>query len=143
MDDNTPRSDAYTEVTVRIPDDLARRLGTGGAVERRVLEALALDEFRQGHLDRAELLRLLGFETKEGLDDFLQAHDTPGPGAPDEKHGSDQLGELDNASSLSDWSLADPAMERCVAFGQAALDGMKRLAAWQRRQRLRYDPAQG
>jgi len=44
------------------------------------------------------------------------------------------------ASSLSDWSLADPAMERRVAFGQATLDGMKRLAAWQRRQRHRFDP---
>jgi hypothetical protein len=46
MDDSTRT--AYTEITVRIPDDLARRLGTGGEVERRVLEALALDEFRQG-----------------------------------------------------------------------------------------------
>ena len=46
MDDST--SAALTEITVRIPADLARRLGTGGEVERRVLEGLALDEFRQG-----------------------------------------------------------------------------------------------
>ncbi len=34
MDDSTPA--AATEITVRIPTDLARRLGTGGEVERRV-----------------------------------------------------------------------------------------------------------
>ena len=69
MDDST--SAALTEITVRIPADLARRLGTGGAVERRVLEALALDEFRQRHLGRVELRRLLGFATRAKLDEFL------------------------------------------------------------------------
>ena len=69
MDDRT--SAALTEITVRIPADLARRLGTGGEVERRVLEALALDEFRQRHLGRVELRRLLGFATRAKLDEFL------------------------------------------------------------------------
>jgi hypothetical protein len=72
MDDSTHT--AYTQITVRIPDDLARRLGIGGEVERRVLEALALDEFRQGHLSRAELRQLLGFATRAQLDEFLTAH---------------------------------------------------------------------
>ena len=72
MDDSTRT--AYTEITVRIPDDLARRLGTGGEIERRVLEALALDEFRQGHLGRAELRQLLGFATRVKLDEFLTGH---------------------------------------------------------------------
>jgi Uncharacterised protein family (UPF0175) len=66
---------AYTEITVRIPDDLARHLGTGAQLERRVLEALALDEFRQGHLTKPELRRLLGFGTRMKLDEFLKAHD--------------------------------------------------------------------
>jgi Uncharacterised protein family (UPF0175) len=79
MDDNTPRSEAYTEVTVRIPDDLARRLGTGDAVERRVLEALALDELKLGHLTKPELRRLLGFGTRAKLDEFLKAHDVYEP----------------------------------------------------------------
>ena len=48
---------------------------------------------------------------------------------------------LTAASSLSDWSLADPAMERRVAFGQAALHGMNRLTAWQGCRRHRFDPA--
>jgi len=72
MDDST--SAALTAITVRIPEDLARRLGTGGEVEHRVLEALALDEFRQGHLGWVELRRLLGFATRAKLDEFLTGH---------------------------------------------------------------------
>jgi hypothetical protein len=82
MDDSTRT--AYTEITVRIPDDLARRLGTGGEVERRVLEALALDEFRQGHLSRAELRQLLGFATRGKLDEFLTAHGVFGTYTPED-----------------------------------------------------------
>ena len=72
MDDNART--ASTEITVRIPADLARRLGVGGEIERRVIEALALDEFRQGHLSRAELRQLLGFATRAKLDEFLTGH---------------------------------------------------------------------
>ena len=75
---------AYTEITVRIPDDLARRLGTGGEGERRVVEALALDEFRQGHFSRAELRQLLGFATRGKLDVFLTAHGVYGTYTPDD-----------------------------------------------------------
>jgi hypothetical protein len=82
MDDSNPT--AYTEITVRIPDDLARRLGTGGEVERRVLEALALDEFRQGHLSRAELRQLLSFATRAKLDEFLTAHGVFGTYMPED-----------------------------------------------------------
>jgi hypothetical protein len=69
-----PRGDAYTEITVRIPDDLARRLGTVAEIERRALEALALEEFKLGHLTRSELRRLLSFRTRMKLDEFLKAH---------------------------------------------------------------------
>jgi hypothetical protein len=62
------------DVLLRIPDDLGRRLGTVGEMERRVLEALALEEFKLGHLSRAELRRLLGFGTRSKLDEFLAAH---------------------------------------------------------------------
>jgi Uncharacterised protein family (UPF0175) len=82
MDDST--SAALTEITVRIPADLARRLGTGGEVERRVLEALALDEFRQGHLGRAELRQLLGFATRAKLDEFLTGHGVFGAYTPED-----------------------------------------------------------
>lgn len=62
------------EITLTIPDALARRIGRAGDIERRALEALALDEFRQGHLGRAELRELLGFATRGKLDEFLTAH---------------------------------------------------------------------
>jgi hypothetical protein len=80
MDDSLPDPGAgpYTEITVRIPDELARLVGASGEVERRVLEALALDEFRQGHLSRAELRELLGFTTRGKLDAFLMAHGISG-----------------------------------------------------------------
>ena len=82
MDDST--SAALTEITVRIPADLARRLGTGGEVECRVLEALALDEFRQGLLSRTELRRLLGFATRAKLDEFLTGHGVFGAYTPED-----------------------------------------------------------
>jgi hypothetical protein len=99
MDDST--SAASTEITVRIPADLARRLGTGGEVERRVLEALALDEFRQGHLSRTELRRLLGFATGAKLDEFLTGHGVFGAYTPEdlERDREDQAAVVPNEES--------------------------------------------
>jgi predicted nucleic acid-binding protein len=48
------------------PDDLARRLGATGELDRRVLETLALEEYRLGQLTKPRLRRLLGFETDPG-----------------------------------------------------------------------------
>jgi Uncharacterised protein family (UPF0175) len=80
MDDSIPDPGAgsHTEITIRLPDALARLVGSGDEVERRVLKALALDEFRQGHLSRAELRRLLGFATRIKLDEFLAEHGVSG-----------------------------------------------------------------
>jgi hypothetical protein len=64
------------ELTVLIPDDLARRMdASGGDLSRRALEALALEEFRSGRIGKRELRLLLGFETRYQLDGFLRAHD--------------------------------------------------------------------
>jgi hypothetical protein len=63
-------------LTVEIPDDLAGRLSAGGAdLSRRALEALALEEYKSGHLTEDELRRFLGFGTRYQLDGFLKAHD--------------------------------------------------------------------
>lgn len=62
------------DVVIHIPDDLAARLGAGGDLPRRTLEALAVEEFRCGRLTQAELRRLLGFATRQALDAFLKAH---------------------------------------------------------------------
>ena len=64
------------EFTVQIPDDLARSMSsTGGDLSRRALEALALEEFKSGHITKPELRRLLGFGTRYRLDGVLKSHD--------------------------------------------------------------------
>ena len=64
------------DVTVHIPDDLASRLSAaGGDLSRRALEALALEEYKSGHITKAEVRRLLGFSTRYELDGFLKAHE--------------------------------------------------------------------
>ena len=62
-------------MTIHIPDDLAIRLGTAGDLPRRVLEALAVEEFRLGRLTQPELRRLLGLATRQALDSLLKAHE--------------------------------------------------------------------
>lgn len=63
------------DVIVQIPDELAIRLSAGGGdLSRRALEAFALEEYRGGRLSKAELRRLLGFETRFELDGFLKEH---------------------------------------------------------------------
>jgi hypothetical protein len=63
------------DLTVQIPDDLARSMNVaGGDISRRVLEALALDEYKSGRLTKSELRRTLGFATGYELDGFLKKH---------------------------------------------------------------------
>jgi hypothetical protein len=63
------------DVTLHIPDEFAERIkASGGDLSRRALEALALDEYKLGHLTTGELRRLLGFGTRPALDGFLKAH---------------------------------------------------------------------
>jgi Uncharacterised protein family (UPF0175) len=63
-------------VTIEIPDDLARRLcAEGGDLSRRILETLALEEYKGGNLTKPELRQLLGCDTSFELDGFLKAHD--------------------------------------------------------------------
>jgi len=63
-------------VTLEIPDDVAQRLSaSGGDLSRRALQALAAEEYRQGHLTKPDLRRLLGFQTSDEIDTFLKAHE--------------------------------------------------------------------
>jgi Uncharacterised protein family (UPF0175) len=67
-------------LTVEIPDEIAARLRTaGGDLSRRLLEGFALEEYKSERLSKAQLRRLLGFETRFELDDFLKAHQIPAP----------------------------------------------------------------
>jgi hypothetical protein len=62
---------AAMNVMVPIPDDLAARFGSEAELGRRVVEALALEEYRAGRLTRPELRQALGFATRGELDGFL------------------------------------------------------------------------
>lgn len=61
-------------VMVPIPEKFAARFGSEAELGRRVLEVLALDEYRAGRTSRAELRQLLGFGTRGELDSFLKEH---------------------------------------------------------------------
>ncbi|HYF54873.1 MAG TPA: UPF0175 family protein [Salinarimonas sp.] len=64
--------DART-VDVHIPAALAERLGgPGPALDRRALEALAVEAYQAGQLTAYELRQLLGIETRHELDGFLK-----------------------------------------------------------------------
>lgn len=62
------------DVTIQIPDDLAARIGAAGDLPRRVLEVLAVEEYRSGRITKAELRRFLGLATRDALDGLLKAH---------------------------------------------------------------------
>jgi hypothetical protein len=46
----------------------------GVGLSRRALGGLAIEEYRRGHLTWPELRRLLGLETRNELNNFLQKH---------------------------------------------------------------------
>jgi Uncharacterised protein family (UPF0175) len=62
-------------LTVQIPDELARSLNAGGGdLSRRLIEALAVEEYRSERLTKPQLRQLLGIETSYELDGFLKSH---------------------------------------------------------------------
>jgi hypothetical protein len=64
------------ELTLHIPDEVAKRLAASGRdLSRRALEAFALEEYKAGRLTDPQVRQLLGFETRDELDGFLKAHE--------------------------------------------------------------------
>ncbi|MGB7280974.1 MAG: UPF0175 family protein [Candidatus Acidiferrum sp.] len=62
------------EVTLHIPDDIAKRLsGAGGDVSRRALEAVALEGYREQTLTLYQVSEMLGL-TRVETEDFLGRH---------------------------------------------------------------------
>lgn len=52
------------DVTVHIPDDIAEQLcAVGGDLSRRALEELAIEDYKNELITKAELRRLLEFST--------------------------------------------------------------------------------
>jgi predicted nucleic acid-binding protein/predicted HTH domain antitoxin len=65
------------EVTLHIPDDIAKRLSAaGGDVSRRALEALALEGYREHALTLYQVSEMLGLSRVE-TEDFLGQHHIP------------------------------------------------------------------
>jgi predicted HTH domain antitoxin len=65
------------EVTLHIPDDVAKELAAaGGDVPRRALEALALEGYREHTLTVYQVSEMLGFSRVE-TEDFLGQHQVP------------------------------------------------------------------
>jgi predicted HTH domain antitoxin len=64
------------EVTIRVPDELAHRLSADGDVSRQVLEAFALEGYRNNSLTLLEVSELLGMGRIE-TEDFLGRHNVP------------------------------------------------------------------
>jgi len=65
------------EVTLRIPDEIAKRLSAaGGDVSRRVLEAIALEGYRDRTLTLYQVSQMLDLSRVE-TEDFLGRHRVP------------------------------------------------------------------
>ena len=60
---------------LEIPDELKTALGAPGLdLSRRLLEAPALEAYREEKLTGSQLRRMLGFASSDELDGFLKSH---------------------------------------------------------------------
>jgi hypothetical protein len=64
------------EVTLHIPDEIAKRLAAGGDVSRRALEAFALEGYRDQTLALYQVSEMLGLSRVQ-TEDFLGQHHVP------------------------------------------------------------------
>ncbi len=63
------------EITLKIPDELARQVAPEGSDPARVaLEALALEGYRTERLSESAVRQMLGFETRMEVHAFLKQH---------------------------------------------------------------------
>jgi len=62
-------------VAIELPEDIANLLQQRwGDLSQHTLETLALEGYQTGLLTRAQLRRMLGFETRMEVDAFLKHH---------------------------------------------------------------------
>jgi hypothetical protein len=66
------------EVTVQLPDDIAKHLGETSAMPRQMLEAFAAEAYRAHRLSRHQLSRLLALDYWQ-IEDFLTRHEAKRP----------------------------------------------------------------
>ena len=63
------------EISVKVPDDILN--AQNGEASRLILEAVALEGFKSGQLTIAQVRRILGFETRIQVHEFLASHGIP------------------------------------------------------------------
>ena len=59
------------QITIELPDDIANLL-TPPNIERRVLELIAADNYRQGRIGAAQVRRMLNFSSRWKTYEFLK-----------------------------------------------------------------------
>jgi predicted HTH domain antitoxin len=81
-------------VTVSLPDEILA--SDSEDVSRKVLEQVALDGFRSGQITAAQVRRILGFDSRLQVYEFLAAHGIPWVDYEDDElqREVDTLGEL-------------------------------------------------
>lgn len=62
-------------ITVSLSDEIL--MGDDNDVARNILEQVALEGFKSGQLSTAQVRRILGFESRFQVHEFLAAHDVP------------------------------------------------------------------
>jgi hypothetical protein len=63
------------QITVNLPDEIARQLASSDKNPERVaLEALALEGYRSRSLSESAVRRMLGFESRMDVHEFLKQH---------------------------------------------------------------------
>ena len=62
-------------LTVSLPDEILS--SDRGDISRRILEQVALEGFKAGRLTVAQVRRILGFESRLQVYEFLAAHRIP------------------------------------------------------------------
>ena len=94
-------------VTVSIPNDLAARFASKAELDRRVIEALSLEEYRAGRMTHPELSQVLRFRHQRRAGRLPQKHGLAQPIGCE---------ELDRQANSLD---SDPAANDIVARFQA------------------------
>jgi predicted HTH domain antitoxin len=62
-------------VTISLPDEILS--GDTRNLPRKILEQIALDGFKSGQLTTSQVRRILGFDSRMQVHEFLAAHGVP------------------------------------------------------------------
>jgi predicted HTH domain antitoxin len=62
-------------ITISLPDEVLS--GDDKDIARNILEQVALEGFKSGQLSTAQVRRILGFESRFQVHEFLATHDVP------------------------------------------------------------------